>query len=135
MSLVDLAEPRCEETTVTYQGRWRKTKSQQAALAAYQAAEPPQVWTHRSPSLSLGHQISTNTTIRQQLHYIFLENNSPTEMLDSRPDSVVARNWLLQLQDVVIQSPALEASIAAFFAAQVGRKNNDMDLVHQSRSM
>jgi hypothetical protein len=73
---------------------------------------------------------------QQQLHYIYLEYNLPTEMLDkSCPASIVTRNWLLKLRDVPIQSPALEASIAAFFAAQVGRKNNDMDLVHQSRSL
>lgn len=52
-----------------------------------------------------------------------------------RSKSVVTRNWLLQLQDVVIDSPALEASVTAFFAAQVGRKGNDNDLLHQSRSM
>jgi hypothetical protein len=136
VSLADLAEPRREETTVTYQGRWRRTKSQQASLATYQAADPSRVWTDRSPSLSLGRQVSPNTMFRQQLHYIYLDYNFPTEMLGkNRPKSVGTRNWLLQLQDEVIQSPALDASIAAFFAAKVGRKNNDMDLVHQSRSM
>jgi hypothetical protein len=57
-------------------------------------------------------------------------------MLDkSLQKSAVTRNWLLQLQDVVIHSPALDSTIAAFFAAQVGRMNNDVNLVHQSRSM
>jgi hypothetical protein len=136
VNVANPAEPLRDETSVTYQGRWRKTESQQAFIATYQAADPERAWTDRSPSSSLNRQISTFPTFRQQLHYIYLDYSLPTEMLNgSRPQSVVTRNWLLQLQDVVIQSPALEASIAAFFAAQVGRKNNDSDLIRQSRSM
>jgi len=57
-------------------------------------------------------------------------------MLDkSLQKSAVTRNWLLQLHDVVIHSPALDSTISAFFAAQVGRINNDVNLVHQGRSM
>lgn len=125
-----------DETTVTYQGRWRRTKSHQAFLATYQAADPERAWADCSPSSSLGRQVSNFPTFRQQLHYIYLDYSLPTEMLNTnRPQSIVTRNWLLQLQDLVIQSPALEASVAAFFAAQVGRKNKDSDLIRQSRSM
>jgi hypothetical protein len=87
-------------------------------------------------SVSLGRHVSANTALRQQFHYIVLNDHLPAEILDkSRPKSVVPTDWLLQLQDVVIQSPALETSIAAFFAARVGRKKNDMNLVYYSRSM
>ena len=80
--------------------------------------------------------MSPNTALRQQFHYLFLTLHLPAEMLDkSRPQSAISMDWLLQLQDVVIQSPALETSIAAFFAAQVGRNYNDVDLVRQSRSL
>lgn len=136
VNVANLAEPLRDETTVTYQGRWRKAKSQQAFLATYQAADPERAWTDCSSSSSLGRQVSDFPTFRQQLHYIYLDYSLPTEMLNTnRPQSIVTRNWLLQLQDLVIQSPALEASVAAFFAAQVGRKNKDSDLICQSRSM
>jgi hypothetical protein len=69
------------------------------------------------------------------LQYLYLNYTLPSELLESRPKDVVIRNWLLQLQEVVVQSPALEASITAFFTAQVGRKNNSLDLVRRSRSM
>lgn len=138
VSLTDLAEPSrsCEESTITYHGRWRKTKLQKPPLATYQTAEPLQIWADRSLSASLSRQVSAHAALQEQLHYIYLNKTLPAEMLDkSLQKSAVTRNWLLQLQDVVIHSPALDSTIAAFFAAQVGRMNNDMNLVHQSRSM
>jgi hypothetical protein len=61
----------------------------------------------------------------------------PAHLLDNKNQlkSVAGLNWLSELQDVAIQSPALDSSIGAFFAARVGRSNNDMDLVHKSRCM
>jgi hypothetical protein len=138
VNLSHLAEPvgSLEDTTVIYQGRWKKTKPQQPPLAAYHVVEPQQIWEDSPLSLSLGSQVSANTAFRQQFHYVYLNYHLPPEILDkSRPSSTVTRNWLLMLQDFVIQSPALEASIAAFFAAQLGRKNNDINLIHQSRFM
>jgi hypothetical protein len=74
--------------------------------------------------------------LREQLQYTYLNYTLPAEMLDkSHRKSIASRNWLLQLQETVIDSPALETMMAAFFAAQVGRKNNDLKLVRQSRSM
>ena len=141
MSLLaaNLAEPTCnrEETSVTHQGRWRRrTKSPQLPLPTYKVAEPPPIWADTPPSLSLGRQVSPSTALRQQYHYAFLNHHLPAEMLDKcRPKYIVTMNFFVQLQDVEIQSPALETSMAAFFAARVGRKNNDMNLVYQSRSM
>jgi hypothetical protein len=136
VNLTDRTEPSREGTTVTHQGRWRRTESHQPPLATYQVAELPLVWTDTPPFLSLGLQISASTALRQQFHYLFLITHMPAEMLDkSRPKSVVTRNWLLQLQEVVIQSSALDTSIAAFFTARMGRRNNDMNLVYRSRSM
>lgn len=138
MNLAELVELRREETTVTHQGRWKRTKSQQLPPATIQVAGTPPHWAESLPSLSLSlvRQVSANTALRQQFHYLFLKYHLPAEILDKGPPkSVVHTDWILQLQDVGIQSPALEASIAAFFAARVGRENNDMDLVHQSRSM
>jgi hypothetical protein len=136
MSVTDLADPIREDSTVTYQGRWRRVKPQDAPCATYKPADPQQITADDSLSLSLGSQVSAVTAFRQQLHYLYLDYHLPAEMLDrSCPGSAASRNWLFQLQDVVIQSPALEASIAAFFAANIGRQNKDLDLVQKSRSM
>jgi hypothetical protein len=126
----------CEETAVTYHGRWRKTKLQHPPLATYQTVEPLPIWADRSLSASLSRQVSAHTTLREQFHYIYLNKTLPAEMLDkSLQKSAVTRNWLLQLHDVVIHSPALDSTISAFFAVQVARMNNNVNLVHQSRSM
>ena len=141
MSLLaaDLVESTCSrgEATITHQGRWRRTsKSQQLPLPTYQVADPQPTWADTPPSPSLGRQVSPSTALRQQHHYIFLNDLLPLEMLDkSRPKSVNTVNYFLQLLDFEIQTPALETSMSAFFAARVGRKNNDMNLVQQSRSL
>lgn len=136
VSLTEPLERTHSDVTVTYQGRWRKIKLQKLPVATSQLAEPPPTWAELSPHMSLCRQVSTNTVLRQQFHYVFLNDHLPIEMLDEiRPKRAVPLNWLLQLRDVAIQSPALESSIATFLAARVGRKSSDMDLIHQSRSM
>lgn len=57
-------------------------------------------------------------------------------MLDANgPKSFLPANWILQLQDVEMRSPALQTSTAAFFAARVAQSNNDKNFAHQCRSM
>lgn len=138
MTLAEPAEPNDEETTVTHQGRWRRTKSTQPpAPAKYQVADSPSAGVDKPLFPSLGYQPSTSTALRQQFHYLFLAAHMPSQVLESKSDmkSAAGVGWLVQLQDVAIQSPALDTSIAAFFASRAGRSNNDMDLVHRSRSM
>lgn len=136
IGLADVAEPIRGETTVTHHGRWRRTKSEQPPFAIYQQAETRSTGPHRPAPMRLTRQASTNAAYRQQFHYLFLNDYFPEEMLEAnRPKFLVITNWLLQLQEHVIQSPALEISIAAFFAARIGRKYHDINLVHKSRSM
>jgi len=74
--------------------------------------------------------------MRQQLHYLFLNQYLPAEMLDANgPKSFLPANWILQLQDVEMRSPALQTSTAAFFAARVAQSNNDKNFAQQCRSM
>jgi len=74
--------------------------------------------------------------MRQQLHYLFLHQHLPAERRDANSSkSTLPNDWLLQLRDVDMRSPALKTSTAAFFAARVARINNDRNLAHQSRSM
>ncbi|KAJ5948301.1 hypothetical protein N7466_001316 [Penicillium verhagenii] len=58
----------------------------------------------------------------------------PEEIWDARPRYSVS-NWLLLLQGRTIESPALEISTTALFAARVGRIYGDRDLVYRSRSI
>lgn len=132
--LTDLGER--DETTVTHRGRWRKTAVKQPLFTTHQVDEPSLLLTDEAPSLSLCRQVSTNATLLQQFHYVFLNDHFPAEMLGrKRPISGLYMDWLLKLQDDVIQTPALESAVASYFAARVGRKNNDINLVNQSRSM
>lgn len=60
----------------------------------------------------------------------------PSELLrDRQLNTAGPMIWLLRLQDIVIESSALESSVAALFTARVGRKKNDSNLVQRSRDM
>lgn len=136
MNLSALTEPSRDETTFTHQGRWRRSGQQQAPLITHQAADPEVTWADSPQSLSLCRHVSADTALRQQFQYVFLNGHLPAELLDkTRPKFYIPMDWFFQLQDVVIQSPALESSIGTYLAARVGRKHNDMNLVHRSRSM
>jgi hypothetical protein len=121
---------------VTYQGRWKRLQPQDAPHATYKPADFQHITTDDYSSLTHGKQLSAHAAFRQQLHYVYMDYTLPARMLDKgRRQSVASRNWLFQLQDVAIQSPALEASIAALFAANIGRTTKDVDLIQKSRSM
>ncbi|KAJ5578719.1 C6 zinc finger domain protein [Penicillium hispanicum] len=118
-----------EEFSVTHHGRWRKGEPQAPAkistTRAYRPLQP-------DPPVSLGCQISSTSTIREQLHYVMVERHTPGELLKNRPQSS-STNWLLQLQGMAIQSSALEDSMTAFLAARVGRIMGDSDLIYKGR--
>ncbi len=136
MNLTDLTDSCSEDTSVIHQGRWRRVKSQQPPSTRYAVTDLQPTWADIRPILSLGPRITTSPAFRQQFHYLFLDAYLPTEMRNpSGPKPAVSRNFILQLQDSVIQSPALETSITAFLTARVGRKYHDDDLVHRTRSM
>jgi hypothetical protein len=80
--------------------------------------------------------ISAKPALRQQFHYLFLDQYLPAETLDANsPTSSLPTNWILQLQDVEMRSPALQTSTAALFAARVAQANHDDDLSRQCRSL
>ena len=136
MSLADSPESSREGTTITHQGRWRKTKSQHQPIVPYQSAELPPVWSDVPIPYVLNGRISETTAMRQQFQYIFLTSHMPGEMLKSRREDIVPMsNWIITLQDEAIQSPALDISIAAFFAARIARKQGDEDLSYKSHAM
>ncbi|KAK0751820.1 hypothetical protein B0T18DRAFT_318071 [Schizothecium vesticola] len=126
-----------ETTSVTHQGRWRKAEPREAPLVECQLKRAGILsWTERLMSFSLPGRISAEPTMRQQLHYLFLHQHLPAESRDANSSkSILPNDWLLQLRDVDMRSPALKTSTAAFFAARVARINNDQNLAHQSRSM
>ncbi|KAJ5912357.1 C6 zinc finger domain protein [Penicillium tannophilum] len=122
-----------EESSVTYQGRWRRAEPRQTGKAApvTRTVSLPQYIP--SPSLSCM-QVPTHVVLREQFHYIFMNRHMPAELWDSRPHYSVS-NWLLLLQGRTIQSPALEMSATAFFAARVGHMHGDREMVYRSRSI
>ena len=125
-----------EEGAVAHHGRWKKTDPGPSPPAAFQVAEHIPQWADSPLSLSLSRQVSASTALRQQFQHLFLSHYMPRDSLNASPASrIVTMNWLLQLQDIEIRSPALETSLAAFLAARVGWINNDSTLVLQSRSM
>jgi hypothetical protein len=80
----------------------------------------------------------TNISVHwQQLHNVFLETYMPRNGLgtSAKVHAQVDGNWILQLRGGVIDSPALQTSIAAFAAAHLAHENNDDTLVKQSREM
>ncbi|KAJ5673599.1 C6 zinc finger domain protein [Penicillium longicatenatum] len=122
-----------EESSITHQGRWRRAEPRQTGKAA------PVTWTislpQHIPSPTLSYmQAPSNVVLREQFHYIFMNRHMPAESWDSRPRYSVS-NWLLLLQGRTIQSPALEMSATAFFAARVGHIYGDRELVNRSRSL
>lgn len=122
-----------EESSVTHRGRWRKAEPRQtgkAAPVAWATGLPQHI---PSPSLSCM-QAPSHVVLREQFHYIFMNRHMPAEQWDSRPHYSVS-NWLLLLQGRTIQSPALEMSTTAFFAARVGHMHGDRELVSRSRSL
>ncbi|KAH8660227.1 hypothetical protein BX600DRAFT_513850 [Xylariales sp. PMI_506] len=133
VKLPELAGSNPEEATVVHHGRWRKAKAPQPAQTQLQLGE----LLHHGGIVALSRisrQVHSETAWRQQFHYLFLDYLAPSGVREL-PRSVVSLNWLFQMQEGSIQSPALEASIAAFSAARIGRIYNDPDLVHQSRSV
>ncbi|KAH8895958.1 hypothetical protein GQ53DRAFT_743897 [Thozetella sp. PMI_491] len=119
------AENASDEGTVVHQGRWRQHKSQQR----------PGVVGRPSAS-SIGMHVSTATAVRQQYHYLFLNDQLPAALLESkRPKSAVNANFLLQLQDMAIQTPVLESALSAFFSSRIAWKQGDKGLMFESRKI
>ncbi|KAI5463863.1 hypothetical protein BGZ63DRAFT_403128 [Mariannaea sp. PMI_226] len=133
----ELIESGVQDATITHQGRWKRgMRPSTSALTVYHGNNPAPSLVGSLP-LYLCRCLSLNPILREQFHYLFLHDHLPAEIRNNvQPsNSIITPNYLVLLQGSVIQSPALEAILAAFFAAHVGRKNNDMKLVHQSRSM
>lgn len=136
-----------DENTIIQQGRWRATKkgpTQSTVGLATHAAKPRLTWkpdvsstAYKPPLKPVFACPSHMPSLWQQFHHIFLSTFLPRDnkssLMHSKDD--VTGNWLLQLQGEAILSPALQLSVAAYAASQVGRENNDEDLVNKSREM
>jgi hypothetical protein len=131
VSFPEDAGPAPDNTSIVHQGRWRKKPANPQAQG-YQDTHP--LYQEAAPRL-VG-RLSGSAALTQQFHYLFLYYRLPKEILDSpHPREAVSRNFILQLQGTVPESSALQTSMAAFLASQVGRENGDMDLVHRSRGL
>ncbi|KAJ5088533.1 c6 zinc finger domain containing protein [Penicillium angulare] len=130
------------DSSVTHQGRWRRSKPQR------QIGKSSTVWPVNSnggrplPISStvtglgldfLPIPISANVLLREQFQYLFMSRHVPAEVWDSGPHHDVT-NWLVQLQGKAIQSPVLDSSLMAFFSGRVGHMHGDWDLVAKSHS-
>ena len=127
-----------EQGTVVHQGRWRKPElPRRVGTAAGHQQQPPKPNLQIGNSLvGIGRQAPTGSVIREQFHSLFLNEHLPSELLSpNRPKSAVSANFLLQLHEVAIESPALETAVSAFFAARLARRHNDPNLIHKSRAM
>ena len=136
-----------DENTIIQQGRWRArenghTKSTQGLTT--HAAKPRLTWKTDVPSTTHNPLLkpvfarpSHMPSLWQQFHHIFLSTFLPRDnkssLMHSKDDVTVNRH--LQLQAEPIVSPALQLSVAAYAASQVGRENNDETLLSQSREM
>lgn len=125
------------DTAIQHHGRWRKSYAQTPLVhAPCYATEVPLKSTDASQLQRLCQRVSIIPALRQQFHSLFLKKYLPDDVLSSdRSRSLANSDFLLQLQAVSIDSPALEISLAAFFTAVIGRRNSDMDLIYRSRSM
>ena len=132
MDLPDTGETQ-EDSSITYQGRWRRTEPQRQILNVPPTGHTTQLVVPSIRSCSIPLQVPNNAVLREQFHYLFMTRHVPADLGDFRPQYAVS-SWLLQLQDRTIESLALETSITAFFAARVGRLHKDWDLVYKSRS-
>ena len=71
----------------------------------------------------------------QQILGIYLTDHLPAEALDERCPIVKQRHWLLQIQESLILTSALESSVLAVCLAKLGRKYDDKALVREALSM
>ena len=123
-----------EETTVAHQGRWRKSAAEPQQVAAYRTAKQLPMW--MTTLLGIPAQVSVGPALREQFHSHALNHYLPDVVRRvNRSNPIAMKNWLLQLHGVEIKSSALEAAVTAFCAAQVGRTNDDADLVQRSRQI
>jgi hypothetical protein len=71
----------------------------------------------------------------QQILGIYLTDHLPSEALDERCPIIKQPHWLLQIQETLILTSALESSVLAVCLAKLGRKYDDKTLVHEALSM
>ena len=83
----------------------------------------------------LPYHVSSHHAGLQQVLEIFLTSHLPTEELNNRQPTIKQRNWLLQIQETPILTPALESSILAICLAKLGRRYNDEALVQEGLFM
>jgi len=123
------------DDTFAHQGRWRKSNCQPpASHAVLRSHQPFPTWMASLLTLWLPRPIPSGHALRRQFHAQSLNQYLPEGVLNEKsPSPIAMRSWLLQLHGVEVKSPALEAALMAFCVAQIGRSNEDIDLLQRSR--
>ena len=130
-------ESSCEEgSTITHEGRWKGARQQPLSFPKSSSPGvnvPPLDCEDNLPPACY---VSNHTALRQQFHYLFCTFYLPAEMMVGHyPRPTVSANLLVHLLGAEINSDALDSCLYAFFAAKVGRRYKDENLLRQSRSM
>ncbi|KAH8820642.1 hypothetical protein F5884DRAFT_56999 [Xylogone sp. PMI_703] len=80
-------------------------------------------------------QVSSRHTGFQQVLDIFPTGYLGSELLNERRPILKTRNWLLEVKDTPIRTPALESSILSICLAGLGRKVGNEALIREGLSM
>ncbi|KAK2617000.1 hypothetical protein QQS21_000089 [Conoideocrella luteorostrata] len=101
------------------------------------ASPPRQHYVRQQIDVLSTYRVTNLSVMWQPLHHIFLTTYMPKGGLGTaaEPETDVDGNWIRRLQGGVINSPALQTSVAAYAAAHLARENNDSSLLQRSREM
>lgn len=137
--------------TLTFQGRWKtfgkppaisiKDIASSTSVASAPAEPTPSFQSNSAKTFQImnilqAQRISFLPSVCQQLHDIYMSAYLPTGKL-ALPETkeLVNGNWMIQLRDEPLDLPALQWSLSAYSAAQIGRELGDDNLIQQSREM